>query len=693
MADSQIQEPNETQLETQEEQAQNTEPSDSLENPAAPSESQAINEAAGTENGAVNDPSEDVGETKPKEKIDKKKGDDLDEDGDEDDDDDEDNINIDKNADPNVMPQVNVSLLAKRKWQVKVYPLKAGNFTSGQITSVFQAAKESLIYIVAMNKYASGKGEMFASSTKQAIRVVHNLMKLEFLYYPEINIEIIKKNGEGAVEQKALLRFDPKLVRMLCIPPLPRRHGKKFRNRVIGSVFVKNLPNDTSKEMLRVLFPFATEINYTPDKFKDGTARLVLENRSSVFHCLKAFTKVELGGNILEFHPLEKRRESESKTTNIPKEQVVGDKVENEEEKSKEADSKDSVDPNTPVESKEKTLSSETKAAESKSPQKGPLSQKEIPKKTPTTSKNVGPPREYKREFRSRGRGTWISRRRDQGPINSYQEKKKVGGPPGKPVLRKPEVASRARANRPDIRKGPLGWDSAGNRSPIRQNQNRGNRGGSGNRNNRNNSVWNSRASGGRNSFSSGGGYATGGRADRRFEQQSFGGGMAGASGDMGINVEATKEMMLLQSQLSMAIKNQIAMLNQTQIAVEQAKRGAGMGLTTTDLTQASSSGEGSRAFGAGAKRRASQSGFSSDYGDDSFGGKRQNLGLGSQQRSWAEESPADYYGMQQSQPSLDYGVDRQTEDTTSAYSNSYTSRNLSQSNAGYDQSPYRYHY
>ncbi|CAL1527484.1 unnamed protein product [Lymnaea stagnalis] len=683
MADSQIQEPNETQLETQAEQVQSIE---ECESQAIKLEEVAGDEIAGAADEADKDPSEDVGEIKPKEEIDRKN--DLDEDGDEEEDDEEDNINIDKSSDPNVMPQVNISLLAKRRWQVKFYPLKPEDFMSGQITRVFKCARESLLYILAQNKYSRGKGEMFASSPKMAIRIVHNLMKLDF-QYPEINIEIIKKNDEGAVEQKALLRYDPKLVRMLCIPPLPPRHGKKLRSRIIGSVFVKNLPNDTSKEMLRVLFPFAAEINYTPDKFKDCTARLVLENRISVLPCLKAFAKVELGGNILEFHPLEKRREqlSESKTTNIPKEQVVGVKVENEGDKSKEADSKDSSEPNTTVESKE------TKAAESKSPQKGPLSQKEIPKKTPTTSKNAGPPREYRREFRSRGRGTWISRGRDQGPINSYQEKKKVGGPPGKPVLRKPEVASRARANRPDIRKGPLGWDSAGNRSPIRQNQNRGNRGGSGNRNNRNNSVWNSRASGGRNRFSSGGGYATGGRADRRFEQQSFGGGMAGASGDMGINVEATKEMMLLQSQLSMAIKNQIAMLNQTQIAVEQAKRGAGMGLTTTDLTQASSSGEGSRAFGAGAKRRTNQSGFGSDYGDDSFGGKRQNLGLGSQQRSWAEESPADYYGMQQSQPSLDYGVDRQTEDTTPAYGNSYTSRNLSQSNAGYDQSSYRYHY
>merc|ERR1719178_441665 len=58
--------------------------------------------------------------------------------------------------------------------------------------------------------------------------------------------------------------------------------------------------------MLRVMFPFAQEINYNPEKYTEGTARLVLKTRSTVIPCLKAFAKVELGGNILELHPLEK---------------------------------------------------------------------------------------------------------------------------------------------------------------------------------------------------------------------------------------------------------------------------------------------------------------------------------------------------------------------------------------------------
>ena len=38
-----------------------------------------------------------------------------------------------------------------------------------------------------------------------------------------------------------------------------------------------------------------------------STARLVLRARTTVIPCLKAFAKVELGGNILELHPLESK--------------------------------------------------------------------------------------------------------------------------------------------------------------------------------------------------------------------------------------------------------------------------------------------------------------------------------------------------------------------------------------------------
>ena len=41
------------------------------------------------------------------------------------------------------------------------------------------------------------------------------------------------------------------------------------------------------------------------------------------------------------------------------------------------------------------------------------------------------------------------------------------------------------------------------------------------------------------------------------------------------VNAEVTKEMMQLQAQLSNAIQNQMSMLSQTQLALEQAKRGA----------------------------------------------------------------------------------------------------------------------
>uniref|UniRef100_A0A0B6Z4Z8 Uncharacterized protein n=1 Tax=Arion vulgaris TaxID=1028688 RepID=A0A0B6Z4Z8_9EUPU len=57
--------------------------------------------------------------------------------------------------------------------------------------------------------------------------------------------------------------------RRMCNLALFLHLGSK-RERIIGSVFVKNLPKGTSKDMLRVMFPFAPEINYNPEKFQDG---------------------------------------------------------------------------------------------------------------------------------------------------------------------------------------------------------------------------------------------------------------------------------------------------------------------------------------------------------------------------------------------------------------------------------------
>ncbi|KAH9514466.1 hypothetical protein Btru_025330 [Bulinus truncatus] len=619
--------------------------------------------AENTEDTAKEESMTGDGEIQTKDEIKKKKDDDNEDDDDEENEEDD----REQNVDPNVIPQVNVALLSKRKWQVKVYPLKCADFMSGQIGRVFKYAKESLVYVLSPGKYSRGKGEMYVSSAKNAARVVHNLMKLDF-QCSEINIEIIKKNDENEIEQKGHLRFDTKLVRMLCIPnvPLRRPGNKKLRSRGIGSVFVKNLPNDTTKEMLRVLFPFAAEVNYNPDKFKDGTARLVLDNRSNVVPCLKAFAKVELAGNVLELHPLEKRKETQSTAEKKPAPQ-------------KEPESTSPAKAEQPS-----TKETEINEVEEKKEQTQTTEKKDTTK--PGDNKSSLPIKEERKGQKNRGRNLWFSKR--SGGFPNEMDKRKTGGPvAAKFDQSKPETSPRGRLDRPD-RKGPLGRDAAFNRSPRRQ-SNRGNRGGSGNRSNpRNNPNWNTRAAGGRNRFGSGGGFARNGRANR-FDDPGFGGSLAGGSGDMGINVEATKEMMLLQNQLSLAIKNQIAMLNQTQMAVEQAKRGA----LTSDLAQGSS-GEMTRSF-AGNKRRANQAGFKSDYGDESYSMKRQNVSMGGQQqqqRSWADES-SDYYSLQQQSQVQNYDTDRQGNDTGSGFGSGYNSRNLNTSNfTSYDTPNYRYY-
>ncbi|CAG5126872.1 unnamed protein product [Candidula unifasciata] len=511
------------------------------------------------------------------------------------------------------MPQVNVASLAKRKWQVKIYPLKPDDFINGQIARVFSNAKESLLYIYSSGKFNGGKGEMYVSSEVQAAKVVHNLMKLDFKSQ-NINIEIIRKNNEGVVEEKAFMRFDTKLIRILCIPAFKNRRLGGRRDRVVGSVFLKNLPNGTSKDMLRVMFPFAPEINYSPDKFPDGTARLVLGARSSVGPCLRGFTKLELGDTLLELKPLQKRAAEDEKKKDAG--ETDGTKKA---EGSEEAGSQPEADDKA-VDGKTDEKSSAEKTS-GKSPAKSPAASKAadgkekkpgVGNKTPQSlgaNKNRNP-RDNRRDTGAR-RGTYRPRRGNFAQRGGDRNRFRTGG-----------FGSRFRPE------------------------------------------------------------------DRRMR-------MPGAGRDAGINTGAAKEMMLLQSQLSVAIKNQLSMLNQTQFALEQAKREAATVSFSRDVAQASPSslmsrrvsstprteqqarggqvktnnrrqqhrrgkprdrrteggrfGEGAR-FGGGGdysyKRNAEMAGLPEEYGATGQG-KRRTSGFGehSESHSWADDRAAPAFG------------------------------------------------
>jgi len=445
---------------------------------------------------------------------------------------DDDEVDDDDTFDPNVMPQVNVAILAKRRWQVKVYPLKPADFTSGLISKVFKTARESLLYLMT-GKQPRGKGEMYIHSATESVKVVQNLMLMDS-HFEEINVEIIKKNNEGTNLEKANMRFDTKMAKMLFSgPPHPPRYqnnayGKKKRQeRLIGSVFVKNLPPGTTKNMLRVMFPFAQEINYNPEKYNEGTARLVLRARGTVIPCLKAFAKIELGGNILELHPLEKKRPNNNRQKDAKKKEAG-------------TESKSTTD-----------IKAETKTNED--------GKDAAVEKTPDVKKENGSPN--KKPIKKDGEKD----SKDKKPTG--QQRRPGPGGPGGPKNKRFETD----------RRGPRpGLNARGvrttNFAARRVDAARGNRMGGNIRSNYANQM-----SGIRN-------RGTGG--DRRIP------GLGASTSELMAKAEATKDMMMLQGQLNMAIKSQLAVLNQTQRAVQEAKRGAsslGLGSGLTGATASAS--------------------------------------------------------------------------------------------------------
>ncbi|RUS82560.1 hypothetical protein EGW08_009690 [Elysia chlorotica] len=628
-----------------------------------------------------NDPSTGKDSTTTSEKDDAKKKEDQEEEEDAEETEEAEKKMAEK-FDPNQMPQVNVATLATRKWQIKVYPLRPTDFMSGQIAKVFKQAKESLLYLYTAGnngKFSNGKAELYVSTISQAAKVMHNLIKMEF-FHPETNIKIIRRNDAGAVVEKAYMRFDTKMTSLLCQPTGPQRRVGTKRERIIGSVFLKNLPDGATKDMLRVMFPFAAEINFNPEKFKDSTARLVLSNRNGVIPCLKAFSKVELGGNILELRPLEKR----SRPDEVPKKTQSADKSEKPKEDDKvSAPAKETgkfqakkEDPKQPAE-KDSVKKGATNEA-------GDTSQKDIRK--------PGPP--PKRVDPKRGRGA---------AAKTPQNNSRFG-----------TVAKKF----PQNRFGQQRWqDRQGGPSTAR-------RGGL-----RNTGRGSGFVSGGRSRFDSSGGGFRAGVSPGRMQM----GGMGGRS-DM-VNAEVTKEMIQLQAQLNNAIKNQMSMLSQTQIALEQAKRdaalstaaaaaaainntnsGGSMGFSrganstqdqygrvaeqnrrgqmdTTNRQQqrtpnrnrprdnrrdnfgARGSARDTRGSYSGGKRNSMRAGFSTDDYEDVSYPKRSNLAV---TRSWAEES--EHLDAYRNNSSASYGAGTYRDEVAdytddSAYDNVYNAR------------------
>ncbi|GFN79856.1 hypothetical protein PoB_000636200 [Plakobranchus ocellatus] len=567
----------------------------------------------------------------------------------EEEDDAEENEETDKKMaekfDPNQMPQVNVATLAVRRWQVKVYPLRPSDFMSGAISRVFKQAKESLLYLYTAGnngKFSNGKAELYMSTISQAAKVMNNLIKMDF-FHPETNVKIIRKNDMGVVIEKAYMRFDTKMTSLLCQPSSSVRRVGSKRERVIGSVFLKNLPDGATKDMLRVMFPFAAEINFNPEKFKDSTARLVLSNRNGVIPCLKAFSKVELGGNILELRPLEKRKRADD----IPKKVSDGEK-QKEEEKSSESTKDVSKSPAKKDDAKSSSEKETTKKGPSgDSSDQAQQSQKDQ-RKPSTTVKKPDVKRPGGNSEASQPRLSRSARKQQNRFVNQRWQDRMTGL---------------------NNRRGNL-------RSPGNHMAGRG-----------------SSFAGSRSRFGPGDGGMSG-RSPGRM-------GVSGISRPEPVNTEMTKEMMQLQAQLSVAIKNQMSMLSQTQLALEQAKRDAaantaaaaaaamgvgntGMGFSrgmdvsqgdqysrladqprrnqaesgnrqrsenrnrARDRRNSHGSGRGSnrgnrdsRSSNFAGKRSLARTNFDSDAYDDVPYPKRSNLGFGSstQGRSWAEET------------------------------------------------------
>jgi len=288
-----------------------------------------------------------------------------------------------------------------------------------------------------------------------------------------------------------------------------------------------------------------------------STARLVMKNRNTVIPCLKAFAKVELGGNILELHPLDKKKHDKRRSS-----------PHKEDSKTEENSSGKSGKPGP---------ASKTRKPDTKDDEKDDSKTSEDGEKK-------------------------------EGDTKTEKDKKHPGS--GKSPYKKFDNKEHPKSRRDNNDRKGLGPRRGGgvNGGRFAGNQ-RGGRGGF----NSSRSSFGSQQSGSR-------------RGVGRNMQDRRAGASLGVTTELAAKVEATKDMMVLQNQLNMAIKGQLAMLNQTKRAVEQAK----IGLVTSNTASRNQretiserdymDDRRSRAnesdFGYGSKRTASQASLTNDYDD-----------------------------------------------------------------------------
>jgi len=214
---------------------------------------------------------------------------------------------------PHNIPNWDLSEMRGRwMWNIRIFPIDQEDCRNCLLDSATKIAQESWYY-VPKRKNGQGSAEMSMVSASEAKQVMGRVLRMPF-YHHYVTVEINKRSapGDGNVYSEVVETATVVLDSTKCerIKNTAKSVGS-FKRR---NLWVRYLPENTSPDLLRVLFPLtqSTPEVQTHDDLRIGMVES--NSKTDVLLFMKAYVTVVINGShILALQNREPERETETK--------------------------------------------------------------------------------------------------------------------------------------------------------------------------------------------------------------------------------------------------------------------------------------------------------------------------------------------------------------------------------------------
>jgi len=218
---------------------------------------------------------------------------------------------------PHAIPSWDLKEMRERwMWNIRIFPIDQEDCRNCLLDSATKIAQESWYY-VPKRKNGQGTAELSMLSASEAKQVMGRIMRMPF-YHHYVTIEIShRKNPEKANTTQGPFS---ELVESACIV-MDSTKCERIKNtaKTAGSnkrrnLWVRYLPENTSPDLLRVLFPLSQSVPevQTHDDLRIGMIETNAKTDVLVF--MKAYVTMTINGtHILALQNKDPERETETK--------------------------------------------------------------------------------------------------------------------------------------------------------------------------------------------------------------------------------------------------------------------------------------------------------------------------------------------------------------------------------------------